>query len=82
MSCYLLDFIGAKNHIGTNDIAEKFKVTEKWRMRTNRGRDLIRVQNVIKKHQASMGEINNHGGRLDKMEFEVLETIFTAAVKV
>ena len=57
-------------------------MTEKWRMRTNRGRDLIGVQNVIKKHQASMGEINNHGGRLDKMEFEVLETIFTAAVKV
>ena len=51
-------------------------------MRTNRGRDLIRVQNVIKEHKASMGEINNHGGRLDKIEFEVLETIFTAAVKV
>ena len=30
---------------------------------TNRGRDLIGVQNLIKKHQASMAEINNHESR-------------------
>ena len=32
---------------------------------TNRGRDLIGVQNLIKKHQASMSEINNHEPRID-----------------
>jgi len=32
---------------------------------TNRGRDLIGVQNLIKKHQASMAEINNHESRVD-----------------
>merc|ERR1719412_1281322 len=32
---------------------------------TNRGRDLIGVQNLIKKHQASMAEINNHEPRID-----------------
>merc|ERR550519_2731185 len=32
---------------------------------TNRGRDLIGVQNLIKKHQASMAEINNHESRID-----------------
>ncbi|XP_055312363.1 spectrin alpha chain isoform X2 [Sitodiplosis mosellana] len=31
---------------------------------TNRGRDLIGVQNLIKKHQAVLAEINNHEGRL------------------
>jgi spectrin alpha len=31
----------------------------------NRGRDLIGVQNLIKKHQASMAEINNHESRID-----------------
>lgn len=31
---------------------------------TNRGRDLIGVQNLIKKHQAVLGEINNHEGRV------------------
>ena len=31
---------------------------------TNRGRDLIGVQNLIKKHQASMSEINNHEPRI------------------
>ncbi|XP_013112769.1 spectrin alpha chain isoform X1 [Stomoxys calcitrans] len=31
---------------------------------TNRGRDLIGVQNLIKKHQAVMAEINNHDARL------------------
>ena len=29
------------------------------------GRDLIGVQNLIKKHQASMAEINNHEPRID-----------------
>ena len=32
---------------------------------TNRERDLIGVQNLIKKHQASMAEINNHEPRID-----------------
>ncbi|XP_055377124.1 spectrin alpha chain isoform X3 [Condylostylus longicornis] len=31
---------------------------------TNRGRDLIGVQNLIKKHQAVLAEINNHEPRL------------------
>lgn len=31
---------------------------------TNRGRDLIGVQNLIKKHQAVLSEINNHESRL------------------
>ncbi|XP_053212819.1 spectrin alpha chain-like [Panonychus citri] len=31
---------------------------------TNRGRDLIGVQNLIKKHQAVMNEINNHEHRI------------------
>ncbi|XP_056641828.1 spectrin alpha chain isoform X2 [Diorhabda sublineata] len=31
---------------------------------TNRGRDLIGVQNLIKKHQAVLAEINNHEGRI------------------
>ncbi|XP_037907780.1 spectrin alpha chain isoform X2 [Hermetia illucens] len=31
---------------------------------TNRGRDLIGVQNLIKKHQAVLAEINNHESRL------------------
>lgn len=31
---------------------------------TNRGRDLIGVQNLIKKHQAVMAEINNHEHRI------------------
>ncbi|XP_074042234.1 alpha Spectrin isoform X2 [Leptinotarsa decemlineata] len=31
---------------------------------TNRGRDLIGVQNLIKKHQAVLAEINNHDGRI------------------
>ncbi|XP_017134914.1 spectrin alpha chain isoform X4 [Drosophila miranda] len=31
---------------------------------TNRGRDLIGVQNLIKKHQAVLAEINNHEARL------------------
>ena len=31
----------------------------------NRGRDLIGVQNLIKKHQAMQGEINNHEPRID-----------------
>ncbi|XP_046383507.1 spectrin alpha chain [Ischnura elegans] len=31
---------------------------------TNRGRDLIGVQNLIKKHQAVMAEIANHEGRV------------------
>ncbi|KAK2727728.1 hypothetical protein QYM36_008275, partial [Artemia franciscana] len=31
---------------------------------TNRGRDLIGVQNLIKKHQAVMAEINNHESRI------------------
>lgn len=31
---------------------------------TNRGRDLIGVQNLIKKHQAVLAEINNHEGRV------------------
>lgn len=30
----------------------------------NRGRDLIGVQNLIKKHQAVLAEINNHEGRM------------------
>jgi len=32
---------------------------------TNRGRDLIGVQNLIKKHQAMQVEINNHEPRID-----------------
>jgi len=32
---------------------------------TNRGRDLIGVQNLIKKHAASQSEINNHEPRID-----------------
>uniref|UniRef100_A0A0K2TMK4 Spectrin alpha chain n=1 Tax=Lepeophtheirus salmonis TaxID=72036 RepID=A0A0K2TMK4_LEPSM len=32
---------------------------------TNRGRDLIGVQNLIKKHQAMQAEINNHEPRID-----------------
>lgn len=31
---------------------------------TNRGRDLIGVQNLIKKHQAVLAEINNHDSRV------------------
>ncbi|XP_017774793.1 PREDICTED: spectrin alpha chain isoform X2 [Nicrophorus vespilloides] len=31
---------------------------------TNRGRDLIGVQNLIKKHQAVLAEINNHDARI------------------
>ncbi|XP_071033294.1 spectrin alpha chain [Parasteatoda tepidariorum] len=31
---------------------------------TNRGRDLIGVQNLIKKHQAMLAEINNHENRV------------------
>lgn len=31
---------------------------------TNRGRDLIGVQNLIKKHQAVLSEVNNHDGRI------------------
>lgn len=31
---------------------------------TTRGRDLIGVQNLIKKHQAVLAEINNHDGRI------------------
>lgn len=31
---------------------------------TNRGRDLIGVQNLIKKHQAVLAEVNNHESRL------------------
>ncbi|XP_065169865.1 spectrin alpha chain isoform X2 [Atheta coriaria] len=31
---------------------------------TNRGRDLIGVQNLIKKHQAVLAEVNNHDGRI------------------
>lgn len=31
---------------------------------TNRGRDLIGVQNLIKKHQAVLAEINNHDSRI------------------
>jgi spectrin alpha len=31
---------------------------------TNRGRDLIGVQNLIKKHQAVLAEINNHDNRI------------------
>ena len=31
----------------------------------NRGRDLIGVQNLIKKHQAMQGEIANHEPRID-----------------
>ena len=31
----------------------------------NRGRDLIGVQNLIKKHQAMQAEINNHEPRYD-----------------
>jgi len=31
---------------------------------TNRGRDLIGVQNLIKKHQAILAEINNHENRI------------------
>jgi len=31
---------------------------------TNRGRDLIGVQNLIKKHQAMQAEINNHEPKL------------------
>ena len=31
---------------------------------TNRGRDLIGVQNLIKKHQAVLAEINNHESRI------------------
>ncbi|KAK7794241.1 hypothetical protein R5R35_012555 [Gryllus longicercus] len=31
---------------------------------TNRGRDLIGVQNLIKKHQAVLAEINNHENRI------------------
>ncbi|XP_060526882.1 spectrin alpha chain isoform X2 [Cylas formicarius] len=31
---------------------------------TNRGRDLIGVQNLIKKHQAVVAEINNHDARI------------------
>lgn len=29
-------------------------------MSTNRGRDLIGVQNLLRKHQALMGELQNH----------------------
>ena len=32
---------------------------------TNRGKDLIGVQNLIKKHVAMQGEINNHEPRID-----------------
>lgn len=32
---------------------------------TNRGRDLIGVQNLIKKHQALIAEINNHEAQID-----------------
>lgn len=32
---------------------------------TNRGRDLIGVQNLMKKHQAVLAEINNHDGRIN-----------------
>jgi spectrin alpha len=32
---------------------------------TNRGKDLIGVQNLIKKHQAMMTEVNNHEPRID-----------------
>eukprot|EP00095_Tigriopus_kingsejongensis_P005059 maker-scaffold330_size203968-snap-gene-0.18 protein:Tk05059 transcript:maker-scaffold330_size203968-snap-gene-0.18-mRNA-1 annotation:"spectrin alpha chain" len=32
---------------------------------TNRGKDLIGVQNLIKKHQAMQAEINNHEPRID-----------------
>lgn len=31
---------------------------------TNRGRDLIGVQNLIKKHQAVLAEVNNHDSRI------------------
>ncbi|KAJ8920410.1 hypothetical protein NQ315_005276 [Exocentrus adspersus] len=31
---------------------------------TNRGRDLIGVQNLIKKHQAVLAEVNNHDARI------------------
>lgn len=34
---------------------------------TNRGKDLIGVQNLIKKHQAMMVEINNHEPRIDSV---------------
>ncbi|XP_076321230.1 spectrin alpha chain-like isoform X2 [Tachypleus tridentatus] len=34
---------------------------------TNRGRDLIGVQNLIKKHQAVLAEINNHEHRIDNV---------------
>ena len=32
---------------------------------SNRGRDLIGVQNLIKKHTTMQGEINNHQSKLD-----------------
>ncbi|XP_070496510.1 spectrin alpha chain isoform X3 [Chironomus tepperi] len=34
---------------------------------TNRGRDLIGVQNLIKKHQAVLAEINNHDHRISSV---------------
>ncbi|XP_072162112.1 spectrin alpha chain [Bemisia tabaci] len=35
---------------------------------TNRGRDLIGVQNLIKKHQAVLAEIHNHESRIDAVK--------------
>ena len=32
---------------------------------SNRGRDLIGVQNLIKKHQTTISEINHHGPRIE-----------------
>ena len=34
---------------------------------TNRGRDLIGVQNLIKKHQVVLSEINNHENRINSV---------------
>jgi len=34
---------------------------------TNRGRDLIGVQNLIKKHQAVLAEVNNHENRINSV---------------
>ncbi|PJF39152.1 MAG: hypothetical protein CUN54_09340 [Phototrophicales bacterium] len=34
---------------------------------TNRGRDLIGVQNLIKKHQATVNEINNHEPQIEQV---------------
>ncbi|CDW52174.1 Spectrin alpha chain [Trichuris trichiura] len=44
-------------------IREKEQIAES----NNRGRDLIGVQNLIKKHQALISEINNHEQQIDKV---------------